>query len=77
MHFKALAELRYLVSGFVRDQIQPQLANAENRIDRLAEVVEKLLGERRAKLGGRVAMLESWSMKSRNLVPIIVKMLEG
>jgi DNA-binding transcriptional regulator GbsR (MarR family) len=77
MHFEALPELRHLVSGFVRDQILPQLANTESRIDRLAEVVEELPGERRAKLGDRVAMLESWSKKSRNLVPIIVKMLEG
>ena len=77
MHFEAVAEFRYMVIGFVRDQFLPQLANTESRIDRLAEVVEELPGERGAKLGDRVAMLESWSKKSRNLVPIIVKMLEG
>jgi DNA-binding transcriptional regulator GbsR (MarR family) len=77
MHFEAVAELRHMVIGFVRDQILPQLANTEHRIDRLAEVLENLPGERRAKLGDRVAMLESWSKKSRNLVPIVVKMLES
>jgi hypothetical protein len=77
MHFEALPELRHLVSGFVRDQILPQLADAEHRIDRLAEVVHKLPGEQRAKLSTRAAMLQSWSRKTRNLVPIIVKMLEG
>jgi DNA-binding transcriptional regulator GbsR (MarR family) len=77
MHFEAVAELRHLVIGFVRDQILPQLANSENRIDRLAEVVAKLQGEQRAKLSTRVAMLQSWSKKSRNLVPIVVKMLEN
>jgi DNA-binding transcriptional regulator GbsR (MarR family) len=76
MHFEAVAELRHMVTGFVRDQILPQLANTENRIARLAEVVERLPGERGAKLGDRVAMLESWSKKSRNLVPIVVKVLE-
>jgi DNA-binding transcriptional regulator GbsR (MarR family) len=75
-HFEAVAELRHLVIGFVRDQILPQLANTENRIDRLAEVVHKLPGERRAKLSARAAMLQGWSKKSRNLVPIMVKMLE-
>jgi DNA-binding transcriptional regulator GbsR (MarR family) len=77
MHFEAVPELRHMVIGFVRDQILPQLANTEDRIERLAEVVDKLPGERRAKLANRVAMLESWSKKSRNLVPIVVKMLEG
>ena len=76
MHFEAVAELRHMVIGFVRDQILPQLANTEHRIDRLAQVVEKMPGERRAKLGDRVAMLESWSKKSRDLVPIVVRMLE-
>jgi HTH-type transcriptional regulator, glycine betaine synthesis regulator len=76
MHFEAVAELRHLVSGFVRDQILPQLANSGNRIDRLAAVVHKLPGEQRAKLSDRVARLEIWSKKSRDLVPIVARMLE-
>jgi DNA-binding transcriptional regulator GbsR (MarR family) len=77
MHFEAVAELRHMVIGFVRDQILPQLANSENRIDRLAEVVAKLPGEQRAKLSTRVAVLQSWSRKSRSLLPIVVKTLEN
>jgi DNA-binding transcriptional regulator GbsR (MarR family) len=76
MHFEAVAELRHMVIGFVRDQLLPQLANSENRIDRLAELVHKLPGEPRAKLSARAAMLQSWSKKSRNLVPIVVRVLE-
>lgn len=77
MHFEAVAELRHLVTGFVHDQILPRLANSENRIDRLAEVVNKLPAEPRAKLSARAAMLQSWSKKSRNLVAVVVNMLEG
>jgi DNA-binding transcriptional regulator GbsR (MarR family) len=76
MHFEAVAELRHMVMGFVRDQILPQLANGENRIDRLAEMVNKLPGEQRAKLSARAAMLQAWSKKSRNFVAAAVKMLE-
>jgi len=39
MHYEAVAELRPMVIGFVRDQILPQLANNESRIERLAQVV--------------------------------------
>jgi HTH-type transcriptional regulator, glycine betaine synthesis regulator len=76
-HFEAVAELRHLVVGFVRDQILPQLENSEYRIDRLAEVVHELPGEQRAKLSPRVAMLQGWRKKSRNLLPMVVKMLEA
>ncbi len=77
MHYEAAAELRHLVVGFVRDQILPQLANTENRIDRLAEVIRKLPGEQRGQLNGRVAMLQRWGRKSRTLAPIILKLLGG
>ena len=40
-------------------------------------MAERLPAADRAHVSGRVAMLQSWSKKSRNLVPIIVKMLEG
>jgi len=77
MHYEAVAELRPMVIGFVRDQILPQLANNESRIERLAEVVRKLSREQQGQLSGRVAMLERWGKKSRNLSLIILKLLGG
>jgi DNA-binding transcriptional regulator GbsR (MarR family) len=76
MHFEAVAEPRHMVIGFVRDQILPQLTNSESRINQLAEVVHKLPAEQRAKLSSRVAMLQRWGKKSRNLGPVVLKMLE-
>jgi DNA-binding transcriptional regulator GbsR (MarR family) len=77
MHFEAVVELRHLVLGFVRDQILPKLASSADRINRLAEVVHKLPEGQRAKLSARATMLENWTKKSRNLVPIVERMLEG
>lgn len=77
VHYEAVAELRHLVIGFVRDQILPQLANAENQIDRLAEVVRKLPKEQRGQLSGRVAVLQRWGRRSRNVVPLVLKLLGG
>ncbi len=77
MHYEAVAELRPMVIGFVRDQILPQLANTENQIERLAKVVRKLPREQQGPLSGRVAMLERWGKKSRNLSLIILKLLGG
>jgi DNA-binding transcriptional regulator GbsR (MarR family) len=77
LHYEAVAELRTMVIGFVRDQILPQLANAESRISRLAEVVRKLPREQQGQLSGRVATLRRWGRKSRTLAPMILKLLGG
>jgi HTH-type transcriptional regulator, glycine betaine synthesis regulator len=75
MHYEAVAEPRHMVEGFLRDQVLPQLANAGNRIDRLAEAVRKLPGEERSQVSGRVAKLQSWGKKSRTLAPMILRLL--
>jgi DNA-binding transcriptional regulator GbsR (MarR family) len=77
MHYEAVAEPRHMVIGFLRDQILPQLENAESRIDRLAEAVRKLPGEQRGPLSDRVARLQSWGKKSRSLAPMILRFLGG
>ena len=75
VHYEAVAEPRHMVVGFVRDQVLPQLANAENRIVRLADVVRRLPKEQRQPLGARVATLERWGKKSRNLTKLMLKLL--
>ena len=75
MHYEAVAEPRHMVAGFLRDQVLPQLEDAESRIDRLAEAVHKLPGEQRGQLSGRVAKLQSWGKKSRSLAPMILRLL--
>ena len=75
VHYEAVAEPRHMVIGFVRDQILPQLANAENRIDRLADVIRELPREQRAPLGTRVATLQRWGKKSRNLTAVVLRLL--
>jgi HTH-type transcriptional regulator, glycine betaine synthesis regulator len=75
MHYEAVAEPRHMVVGFLRDQVLPQLANAESGIDRLAEAVRRLPGEERSQLSGRVARLQSWGKKSRALAPMILRLL--
>ena len=77
MHYEAVAEPRHMLIGFLRDQVLPQLADAESRIDRLAEAVRKLPGDERGQLSGRVAKLQNWGKKSRTLAPMILKFLGG
>ena len=77
MHFEAVAELRGLVTRFLRDQILPQLDTSLGRLDRLAGMVKSLPAEDRARVGARVTMLQSWQKKTRRFLPMVVKLLGG
>ena len=75
MHYEAVAAPRHMVVGFLRGQVLPQLANAGNRIDRLAEAVRKLPGEEQSQVSCRMAKLQIWGKKSRTLAPMILRLL--
>ena len=75
VHYEAVAELRRLVTGFLRDQIMPQLESSRDRLDHVAELVRKLPAAERAQVSGRIIMLQSWAKKSRRFLPLVVKLL--
>ena len=75
VHYEAVAELRHLVTGFLRDQIMPQLESSRDRLDHIAELVHKLPAEKRSKVAGRITMLQSWAKRTRRFVPLVLKLL--
>ena len=77
VHYEPVAELRHLVTGFLRDQFLPQLENSQARLDEIAERVRKLPAAERAHVSRRITMLQSWGKKTRKFLPIIVKILEA
>jgi DNA-binding transcriptional regulator GbsR (MarR family) len=76
-HYQAVAELRKLVTRFLRDRTVPHLDSGLDRLDRIAAMVHELPAPERARLSPRVTMLQSWERKSRRILPIIVKILGG
>jgi hypothetical protein len=74
-HYEAVAELRNLVTRFLRDQIVPHLGNGQERLDRIAEMVGKMPADERMRVSARVAMLQSWARKGRKFLPMMVKIL--
>jgi DNA-binding transcriptional regulator GbsR (MarR family) len=76
MHFEAVAELRGLVTRFLRDQIVPQLDTGLSRLDRIATMVKSLPVEERSRVGGRVMMLQSWQKKTRRFLPLVIKLMQ-
>src|ERR1043166_4428318 len=75
VHYEAVAELKNLVTRFLRDQIVPQLETGQASLDRIAGMVKQLPAEQRARLNGRVTMLQSWAKRGRRFLPMLVKIL--
>ena len=74
-HYEAVAELRNLVTRFLRDQIVPHLDNGQARLERIADMLRQLPLAERARLNGRIRMLQSWGRQGRRFLPLVVKML--
>ena len=74
-HYEAVAELRNPVPRFLRDQIVPQLDNGQGRLERIADVIKQLPLAERARINGRVKMLQSWERQGRRFLPLAVKIL--
>jgi DNA-binding transcriptional regulator GbsR (MarR family) len=75
VHYEAVAELRNLITRFVRDQFVPELEMGQARLERIAEMVRELPPVQRARLNGRVTMLQSWGKRGRKFLPLLVKIL--
>lgn len=75
VHYEAVAELRNLVTRFLRDQLVPHLDDGLSRLDRIAALVQKLPAAERPRAAARVTMLKSWEKKSRRFVVIVTKLL--
>ena len=74
-HYEAVAELRNLATRFLRDQIVPHLDNGQTRLERIAERIRQLPAEERARVNGRVRILQSWGRNGRRFLPLVVKIL--
>ena len=75
VHYEAVAELRNLATRFLRDQIVPYLDSGQARLERIAAMVKEMPLEQRARVNGRVKMLQSWGRNGRRFLPLIVKIL--
>ena len=75
LHYHAVAELRNLATSFLRDQVVPHLENGQKRLDRIASMVKELPPGERARVGGRLAMLQSWGKRGRRILPLVVSVM--
>jgi DNA-binding transcriptional regulator GbsR (MarR family) len=75
-HYVAETELKKLVAGFMRGEVQPRLASGRDRLQHLRELAEALPDAKQNFLSKRVGKLQQWHTKSRDLLPLLGVVLD-
>lgn len=76
-HFTAETEIKRLVAGLVRREVQPRLENAERRLERLRAIMKESQDTAQNQFYEyRLAKLSWWSSRSREVLPLLESLLE-
>lgn len=70
-HYVAEVGLRRLLSGFLREKIEPHLENGQARLNHLETLLDTLDPSQRAHAKERLSMLTSWHKQTRGLLPLV------
>ncbi len=75
-YFTPELSLKYLVRGFIRDQVEPQLQSGEERIKHLDTLIKEHSAEVDNTIKDRVKSLKNWQRQAKVLIPVLQKFLE-
>ncbi|MDX2111067.1 MAG: transcriptional regulator [Verrucomicrobiota bacterium] len=73
-HFIPETRLRNIVTGILRERIQPQLETTTARLERLDQLTSQ--SDPDSEIAIRLKRLQAWNEKMRNLLPFVTKMVE-
>ena len=77
MHYEAVAELRNLVSRFLRQQVLANFEDSGARLDRIAAAAKNLSEAEGEFALNRLKLLKSWSKNVRRIMPVLLVLLGG
>ncbi|MBP7950077.1 MAG: hypothetical protein KA004_10505 [Verrucomicrobiales bacterium] len=77
-HYTAETELKKLIGGLIREQVQPKLESGERRLERLRSAAKSsaTTPQEAAFFHARIEKLAQWHTRSRSLIPLLTGMLE-
>jgi len=74
--YEAECELRKLVSGFLKDQVNPHLDSGKERVANMREIMDEGEYENEEFLRERIEQLEKWRARANKILPLAIKMIE-
>ena len=75
-HFVAETGLRKLASGFLREQFEPHLANATERLQRLSERTASISPKHRQFYLERLEKMQRWHRFAGQVLPLFLKLTD-
>jgi DNA-binding transcriptional regulator GbsR (MarR family) len=74
-HFSADLDLSTFASAFIKEELNPRLDNAAERIKRMELLAKDLEGEERDAAFKRIERLRHWMERGRKMMPWLLKFL--
>ncbi|WAC20463.1 hypothetical protein OVA24_03600 [Luteolibacter sp. SL250] len=74
-HFEPAVELKRLVGGFIREQVRPHIESGKSKVKRLEEAIPSVGQEKQEFVRERVERLDQWMRRSRQVLPLLQKIL--
>jgi DNA-binding transcriptional regulator GbsR (MarR family) len=74
-HFSADLDLSTFASAFIKEELNPRLENAAERIERMEYLAKDLEGEERTAAFKRIERLRHWMERGQKMMPWLLKFL--
>ena len=74
-HFSADLDLSTFATAFIKEELNPRLEHASERIQRMEVLARDLYGEEREAAFKRIERLRHWMERGRKMMPWILKFL--
>lgn len=75
-YYVAEMELRKLVSGLLKEKVQPHLEGGKERLAKIGARVEEAPDEVSEELQKRIEQLGKWQKRGERLMPLVLKLVE-
>ena len=74
-YFEAERELRSMTTGFLSEQVQPQLKEARNQINQIEALLTQYPADQHNGLGKRIHQLRKWERRASRVLPFFLKLI--
>jgi DNA-binding transcriptional regulator GbsR (MarR family) len=74
-HFSADLDLSTFASAFIKEELNPRLESAAERIERMEHLAKDLEGDERTAAFKRIERLRHWMERGRKMMPWLLKFL--
>ena len=74
-YYEAETSLRKVLSGFVREQLQPHVTDGKEQVSSIRDLLSEYSGDEKEVLTEKVDVLENWQKRASRALPVVIKLV--